>query len=214
MLHAIDRKCDDLKTAPELRAILLKALKAWTHSLADTTETPFLVDPTSASTPALTRLIANQNDIGWKHVFLGRFCTDWSDVQDAHYATMLNKKEGKRRTGEQWQKEIINEIWSQWFLVWAMRNQDLHGVNESTRARAEREETERTLRDIYDLREQMEPSVQQLLCKELADHFAKPLWFNKNWLAIHGPLVKKSVQRAKKKAIQGVRSIRQYFTTR
>ena len=94
MLHAIDRKCDDLKTAPELRAILLKALKAWTHSLANNTETPFLVDPTSASTPALTRLIANQNDIGWKHVFLGRFCTDWSDVQDAHYATMLNKKKG------------------------------------------------------------------------------------------------------------------------
>ena len=126
-----------------------------------------------------------------------------------------NKEEGKRRSGARWQKEIINEIWSQWFLVWEMRNTDLHGTNESTRVRAEREETERKLRDIYDLREQMEPSVQQLLlCKDLADHFAKPLWFNKNWLAIHGPLVKKSVQRARKKAIQGVRSIRQYFTKR
>ena len=79
MLNAID-----LKTAPELRAILIKALKAWTHPIADDTETPFSVDPTSASSPALIRLIANQNDIGWKHVFLGRFCNDWSDVQDAH----------------------------------------------------------------------------------------------------------------------------------
>ena len=75
----------------------------------------------------------------------------------------------------------------------------MHRANETVKARADREETERTLRDIYDLRDQMEPSVQQLLCRELTDHFAKPLWFNKNWLAIHGPLVKQSVKRAKKK---------------
>ena len=86
----------------------------------------------------------------------------------------------------------------------------------NARARAEREEVERTLRELYDLREQMEPSVQQMLCKEVSDHFAKPLWgYNKNWLAIHGALVKKSIKRAKKKAtIQGVRSIKQYFKPR
>jgi acid phosphatase class B len=99
-------------------------------------------------------------------------------------------------------------------IVWEIRNKDLHGTNETARARAEREEVERTLRDVYDLREQMEPSVQQLLCRDITEHFAKPLWFNKNWLAIHGPLVKKSIKRAKQKAIQGVRSIRQYFTPR
>ena len=95
-----------------------------------------------------------------------------------------------------------------------MRNADLHGDTETSKTRAEREDVERTLRDIYDLRAQMEPSVQRLLCQEITDHFAKPLWFNKNWLAIHGPLVKQSIKRAKKKAIQGVRSIRQHFTTR
>ena len=78
----------------------------------------------------------------------------------------------------------------------------------------EREEVERTLRDIYDMRAQMELSVQQLLCQNITTHFAKPLWYNKNWLAIHGPLVKQSIKRAKKKAIQGVRSIRQYFIQR
>ena len=60
--------------------------------------------------------------------------------------------------------------------------------NSNARARAEREEVERTLREICDLRAQMEPSVLQLLCKEVSDHFAKPLWYNKNWLAIHGAL--------------------------
>jgi hypothetical protein len=59
-----------------------------------------------------------------------------------------------------------------------MRNKDLHGANESAQTRVARLEVERTLRDIYDLREQMEP-----LCRDLTDHFAKPLWYNRNWLA-------------------------------
>ena len=82
------------------------------------------------------------------------------------------------------------------------------------KTRAERLEVERTLWDIYDMREQMELSVQQLLCRDITDHFTKPVWYNKNWLEIHGPLVKKSTQRAKRKAIQGVQSIRQYFISR
>ena len=90
---------------------------------------------------------------------------------------MINTKEGKQRTGQRWQQAIIGEIWNQWFEVWKMRNADLHGDTETTKTRAEREDVERMLRDIYDLRAQMEPSVQQLLCQELMDHFAKPLWF-------------------------------------
>jgi hypothetical protein len=103
-------------------------------------------------------------------------------------AMLSNSKEGKQRTRLRWQKTIIGERWTQWYVVWDMRNTDLHGENSNARARAEREEVERTLREIYDLRAQMEPSVQQLLCKEVSDHFAKPLWYNKNWLAIHGAL--------------------------
>ena len=86
MIHAIDRKCDNLKTAPDLRrAILIKALKAWTQWIEGDTDTPFSVDPTNASSQVLIRMIANQNDIGWKHVFLGRFCNEWSKVQEAHH---------------------------------------------------------------------------------------------------------------------------------
>jgi hypothetical protein len=145
---------------------------------------------------------------------LGRFSTDWGEIQDVHYATMLNTKGNKQHTGQRWQTAIIGELWNQWFTLWDMRNSDLHGATESSRARAEREEVERSLREIYDMREQMEPSVQQLLCQDITNHFAKPLWFNKNWLAIQGPLVRQSVKNAKKKAIQGVRSIRQYFNQR
>ena len=186
----------------------------WMEWQADDTTPTFHVNPASNIPNEQIRLMARQNAIGWKQLLLGRFSQDWSDIQEAYYATMLNPKLGKKRTGLRWQKAIITEIWTQWLIVWEIRNKDLHGATETTRARAEREEVERTLRDVYDLRKQMEPSVQQLLCRDIADHFAKPLWFNKNWLAIHGPLVKQSIKHAKKKAIQGVRSIRQYFTPR
>ena len=58
----------------------------------------------------------------------------------------------------------------------------------------------------------MEPtSVQELLCAEVSDHFGKTVKYNQNWIAVHGPLVRISIMRAKEKAIQGVRLIRQYF---
>ena len=94
-----------------------------------------------------------------------------------------------------------------------MRNNDLHGADKSEKAQAERTEVERTLREIYDIKCQLEPSVQQLLCQDITDHFNKSVWFNKNWLAIHAPLVTiMSLKRVKTRAIQGVRSIRSYFT--
>ena len=214
MIQAVDIKCESLKTHPELRALLITSLQRWMHWLTENHDEKFEVHLPTNTPTSMAQLIAKQNAIGWQHILLGRFCTDWSKIQEAHYATMINTKEGKQRSGQRWQHSIIGKVWTQWFILWEMRNQDLHGANESTKARAEREENERTLRDIYDMRAQMEPSVQQLLCQDIATHFEKPLWYNKNWLAIHGPLVKQSIKRAKKKAIQGVRSIRQYFTPR
>ena len=214
MLKAVDDKCVTLKTHPELRALLVQSIRQWLQWTPKDPDDQFTIKPDLHDSVIMTRLIVRQNGIGWKHILLGRFSTDWSEIQDDQYASMLNTKGNKRRTGQRWQTAIIGELWNQWFMLWEMRNSDLHGATESSRARAEREEVERSFREIYDMREQMEPSVQQLLCQDITNHFAKPLWFNKNWIAIHGPLVRKSVKTAKKKAIQGVRSIRQYFNQR
>lgn len=194
---------------------MVTSLQEWMQRLEDENEMNFQVTPTADMPPSQTRLIGRQNKIGWQHIVLGRFCHNLGDIQDEHYATMLNTKAIKRRTDQRWQQTIIGELWAQWFIVWVMRNKDLHGATETAEVRAGREEVERSLRDIYDLLERMEPSVQQLLCRDIPDHFAKPIWLNENWLAVHGPLVKQSVKRAKKKAIQCVRrSIRQYFASR
>ena len=92
-----------------------------------------------------------------------------------------------------------------------MRNNDQHGEDTTTRTQAARREVEWTLIEIYDFRARMEPSVQELLCAEVSDHFGQTVKHNQNWIAVHGPLVRTSIKRAKDKAIQGVKSMRQYF---
>jgi hypothetical protein len=92
-----------------------------------------------------------------------------------------------------------------------MRNKELHGADSRSQAQAERRVVERTLIDIYDIRNQMEPSVQQLLHRDITEHFSKTMAYNKNWLAVYGPLIKMSIKTAKDKAIQGVKSLRHYF---
>jgi hypothetical protein len=214
MITAVDRKCESIRTHPELRQILINAIEHWlTWNDEDQDYQHTIANHTSTS-PQMVRLVTQQNAIGWDQILLGRFSIMWSAIQDDYYATTINNTESRRRSGEQWQQAIISEVWSQWFLLWELRNKDQHGSNESTRQRIEREEVERTLRELYDLKEQMEPSVQQVLCQDITDHFNKPLWYNKNWLAVHGPLVKQSIRRARKNAIQGVKSIRQYFAQR
>jgi hypothetical protein len=87
-------------------------------------------------------------------------------------------------------------------------------VDLSTKAAAERREVDRSFAEVYDLRMQLEPSVQRLLCKEVSDHFGKPLWENKNWRAVHRPLITaSSLKRVKAKAIHGVKLIRHYFVS-
>ena len=137
MLKSVDDKCASLKTHPELRTVLVTSLHDWLAWDNIEDGPPFHIAHQSASTDHIKRLITRQNDIGWHQLFLGRFCNDWSEIQEAHYATMINSKEGKQRTGLRWQTTIIGEMWTQWYVVWEMRNKDLHGETSNARARAE-----------------------------------------------------------------------------
>ena len=101
-----------------------------------------------------------------------------------------------------------------WFLLWATRNKELHGADSRSQSQTERREIERTLIDIYEIRTHIEPSVQQLLHHDITEHFSKTMAYNKNWLAVYGPLVKMRIRRAKAKAVQGVKSLRHYFGSR
>jgi hypothetical protein len=74
-----------------------------------------------------------------------------------------------------------------------MQNKELHGADACSQAQVDRRVVERTLINIYDIGHQMEPSVQQLLHRDITEHFLKTMAYNKNWLAVYGPIVKMSI---------------------
>lgn len=73
----------------------------------------------------------------------GTWSGDWSLLQDEFYANQLNTKPKQKRTGHTWQEAIIWSVWSRWYLVWELRNHDLHRADEPSRAKANCEEVER-----------------------------------------------------------------------
>jgi hypothetical protein len=208
-LDAIEVKCRIMSTRPLLRRVLLAGIGGW---FQESDSFSLAVD---AFPSEVHRLIRHQNAIGWGQIFLGRFCLEWSDLQDGYYHTRQEAvaKPSKALTGQRWQIHIIGEIWDQWKLLWHLRNQELHGTTLQQQASTAHREVQRDLRDIYDNKALMEPSVQDLLYPDVTDHLNRPTWFNKNWLAIHAPLAKASIKRARDRAIGGVRSIRQYFSS-
>jgi hypothetical protein len=76
----------------------------------------------------------------------------------------------KKKTGLKWQNGLINLIWDQWYVLWKIRNADIHGHDTTTQAIAERREATQQLAAIYEMREHLEPSAQELLCTDLQTH--------------------------------------------
>ena len=156
------------------------------------------------------QLIQSQNSIGWRQILRGRFSVEWQRLQNDYYMRH-RRKTGFKRTGERWQQHFIVVIWEAWFRLWKMRNGEVHGTISATRAQAQRREVGRQLTDIYASRTFMEPEVQQLLEVDQETHMQRPIHVTQNWLAMAGPVIRRSVRRIRKRSLQGVRALRSYF---
>jgi exonuclease III len=215
-LTQLETKCKSVKTRPQLERILCDAITGWfNHSME---AYAYELNP-SAYPKEVRRLIRQQNAIGWQQLFLGRFSGEWSALQDNYYAQKRaeavemdqTKKKTKKQTGQRWQISIIGILWEQWWALWESRNKDLHGEDARSRAAAETREVHRKLRELYDIRAQLSDAVQALMYEEVTDHYDRPNWFNKNWIAIHEPLIHADRKRVATRIKAGVRSIRQFL---
>ena len=149
--------------------------------------------------------------IGWCQLFSGRFSDEWSEVQGAYYFDRREDLPVQKKTGLKWQTGFITFLWTHWYSLWKLCNEDIHGKDEASRAVAERRETARQLNQIYDLRNHMEPSAQELLHTDIGDHLQHPPNMMQNWLSIHSSFFRQSIKRARSRAIQGTASIRHSF---
>ena len=163
------------------------------------------------------RLIRQQNKIGWRQLFLGRFVTEWARLHDDYTfnavrnPTLFFSKGTYKRTGDQWCQDITTILWAQWTVVWALRNAVIHGKDELARRQRQEQEDLRQLRQMYSQKQLMEPRVQNLLFETVEEHEQLPANSIHNWLAIHVGLVQQSIKQVSTRAIQGVRSICHYF---
>ncbi len=99
----------------------------------------------------IQQLIYQQNKIGWRQLFHGRYSVEWAKIQEIHYRSSKNDDESStvKKSGERWLVNLILFVWDKWYALWKQRNQELHGVDALTRAAAEQKEIRRQLRDIY-----------------------------------------------------------------
>ena len=79
------------QTSPELDRLLTTALNEWFH----TTSEDIQVDSIPFS-DELRNLIIEQNAIGWRQIFSGRFSKEWSVVQQAQYHRLLSNQQANQ----------------------------------------------------------------------------------------------------------------------
>ena len=90
MLQMVKTNCNDLGTMPRLTALILQALCEWSAPGQDENSNQL---NSSEKFAALRRLVLQQNAIGWDHLFLGRFSSEWSSLQDEYYARRSHSTE-------------------------------------------------------------------------------------------------------------------------
>jgi hypothetical protein len=207
-LAKIDKYLDAAETYPLLRHLWRQAITTWMDADG---EDSVIMSPVLYHWE-LRQLIVQQNAIGWRQVINGRFSQEWARIQDDYYARLRTQRgSNDRRSGLTWQKLLITQVWTAWSTLWKLRNEELHGRDTISTERAERQEIKRALKEVYELRPQLEPRVQDLLMRNEQDHMQRPLWVTRNWLAVNAPAIQESARRVKSKAIKGVKSIRSYF---
>ena len=192
-MESLAEFCQKTQTDPDIQTLLRVGWEQWFSTLEGDIQLP-----QHDFSPKLHAIIQQQNRIGWRQLFNGRFGTEWSTVQQAAYNRYQQGNEAHIKcTGERWQTQLIQHIWNKWEKAWENRNQALHGHTMTARNEAIRREVRRQIGMIYQHRHLMEPSAQELLYDQPEDHDRQQLTTTRNWLAQHVTIFKESIRHAK-----------------
>ena len=95
--------CRETQTDPELQTLLRTGWEQWYSTTDDDIQLSI-----HDFSPRLHRIINQQDRIGWRQLFNGRFGTEWSRVQQNAYDRHQQGNDTHfKRTGEQWQVQLI-----------------------------------------------------------------------------------------------------------
>ena len=201
LLTSLTKVCHNIRTDPILLQILVDGLKSWLHA------TPFT---TSEIPSEYLPLLQEQTAVGWDHVFQGRITKKWAEAQQSYYDGFPKVK---GRDGAAWSRKILCEVFTHWNKLWDVRNEDLHGKDTTSQARASKEQAFRELDLLYALKNKVLQRDTQIFYESLDQHKLQPTRSIRQWINTYQPLILKSVKDAKTKSLIHVRPLTTYFGT-
>jgi hypothetical protein len=198
-LSSLRKKCHSIATDQALTDILLIGIESWLNATApDFSTIPTLYD----------HVIRDQTQIGWNHIFQGRFAISWSSMQQQHYSGL---KPVKGRDGQFWTRTIISHIFTHWITLWEARNKSVHGNDTSTMAKAKHDQAIRELEILYSFRDRVLHRDRSLFFEDLSIHKDKPTFSIRQWLNSFKTLILQSMKEAKTKSLSNVHTLDHYF---
>ena len=141
-------------------------------------------DPDQIPTEPIVADICNkQKQIGWDQLLRGRFATAWG----THTSTPSGSQGETHRT---WTTEVIDFIFTQWWLLWESRNQDKHGRDLVSKHQATARQVDRELQIFYDEYEDQAPQhLRWIFDTPIEVRRQWPTTAMQQWLSTWGPIL-------------------------
>ena len=199
-LEQLSKKCSALHTDPVLSAILLNGLRCWLSL------TPF---DESGIPEQYYDLLQDQRDIGWYHVFIGRFSTRWASLQNAYLR--LHQINIKGVTGEKWTRQVATVVITAWCELWDSRNKDRHGRDSAHKKLALHDQATREIELLYQYHDKVLQRDRSIFSADLQEHLLKPTRVLRQWINTNQKVILKSSADAKIFSLLNVRTLQSYF---
>jgi ribonuclease HI len=172
-----------LQTDPMLQRILLHGLRRWHQDPNGTLPLPSPQHPWAP----YRQLIDEQNQIGWEHIWKGRWSKQWATFQELHYR---RNQATSTFTGQFWTTKLIKLMWTHFWEHWDSRNGDKHGRTPAEVLAKLLTVLAPQVRAAYSNSPDLSFHNRQLFSMPLADRLAQPARSQEDWLRIVQPIVK------------------------
>ena len=141
--------------------------------------------------------IACQNDIGWQHLLRGKLSREWVRVQEESWRKYgVSPKPHQRK----WYNTLLKNMWTLIHEMWIERCSDRHGNTPTSKTAAETSQMHRTIRSLYEMKQQCMEEDRHIFYDDVEDHLALPLYTLRKWVNSSQALIMHSVRQAKRLA--------------
>jgi hypothetical protein len=207
LLVHLRKSHDSTESDPQLLDILIDGLYGWfTNHPIDVALYPH----------PYQRLIQEQNDIGWRHLFNGHLTSQWRILQDRYLRRQ--KIHTVTYTGSGWSLRTLTILWNDFFVLWQARNEAIHGHDLASQQLARRRKLGFEMEFLHAQRDQVLACDSDAFIGDTPAELTNYLDVAsasqvQNWLYTWKPFIQSSIESAKDLSLQGVRLLSTYFPT-